>query len=82
MGARSARALLWVLASVLALFAMLLAWAVSIAGGGWYLLLAAGCFLLPLPLWYFLTDRRRGKNMNAKHGGSVACSTVVTQEGS
>lgn len=57
-----ARALLWGLTAVLLVFVAALAWAVTIAGGGWYLLGAAVFFCVPLPLWYILTERRRRKN--------------------
>ncbi|MFF4259026.1 hypothetical protein ACFY1L_48410 [Streptomyces sp. NPDC001663] len=57
-----ARALLWTLTAALVVFVAALAWAVTIAGGGWYLLGAAVFFCVPLPLWYVLTNRRRGKD--------------------
>jgi hypothetical protein len=62
-GTWMARALLSTLASALVLFTVFLAWAVTIVGSGWYLLLAAFCFMVPLPLRFFLTDRRRGKSI-------------------
>ncbi|MEU8979479.1 hypothetical protein [Streptomyces sp. NPDC048309] len=52
------RVLLWFLAVALVACVAALAWAVTIAGEGWYLPAVAVFFCLPLPLWYFLTGRR------------------------
>jgi hypothetical protein len=60
-GARAARVLLWTLAAALLVFVAALAWAITIVGGGWYLLRAAVFFCVPLPLRCVLTDRRPGK---------------------
>ncbi|MCT9077297.1 hypothetical protein [Streptomyces fulvoviolaceus] len=57
-GVRVAHTLLWIQAAALVLFAAALAWAVTLMGGGWYLLGGALFVCGPLPLWYFLTDRR------------------------
>ncbi|MEU1408505.1 hypothetical protein ABZ471_40510 [Streptomyces sp. NPDC005728] len=67
MGTWLARGFLWILASALVLFTAALAWAVTTFGDGWYLLLAAFCYMVPLPLWYFLADRRRGESIPRRH---------------
>jgi hypothetical protein len=36
-----------------------LTWAVTMVGGGWYLLGGALFLCAPLLVWHFLTDRRR-----------------------
>jgi hypothetical protein len=50
----------WVLTAALILCVAALVWAVTLAGGGWHLVWATASLCLPLPLWYLLTDRRRG----------------------
>lgn len=66
MGTLLAHGFLWILASALILFTAVLAWAVTIFGGGWYPLSAAFCYMAPLSLRYFLADRRRGEGIPPK----------------
>jgi uncharacterized protein (DUF58 family) len=63
------RSLRWALTAALALLVAALAWAVTLAGGGWHLLWTAALLCVPLPLLSFLTDRRRGRKERREERG-------------